>query len=157
MNNAKNSVNFEGYIVTGMGLFALVSSLMISDNPVKMTGWIGFAAQARFLPLLTGLVLVILGVKLILDIRKCRETEIYQYKIEREGLKKLAIVIIIVSAYLFSISIIGFFIPTLVYFLIMLFYLNYKIYKPITIIGTSVIFFVITYYLVPMMLKIQLP
>lgn len=147
----------EGFGVTILGILGIFGSITLPDNPVHMEGWIGFAAQARFFPLVTSIAITILGVRLLILMKKNTDKTIFSPNIKKEELKQLSTVIAIVTVYLIAINMAGFLIPTIVYFIVILFYLNYKSYKLITIIGMSAAFFIVSYYLVPMMLKIQLP
>ncbi len=156
MNSFKKCA--EGYVITLFGIFAVICSINLPSNPVKLTGWINFAAQARFLPLVTGIVITLLGIKLILEIKKSEDgSKLFQYDFTKTEALKVFIVVVIVCAYLFAITKIGFMIPTLVYFFAMLFFLNFKLYSPIKLAAISIVFFAVTYYAMPMMLKITLP
>lgn len=147
----------EGYIVTGFGILTIVGSILLPDNPVKLEGWINFVAQARFLPLVSGTAIALLGISLLAEIKKITNASQFTYDIKKQEACRILCVVGIVLLYVIAIMFMGFLVPTALYFLVILFYLNYKLYSPIKIIGMAVLFFLVTYFGLPLMLNITLP
>ncbi len=154
-NNFKKCI--EGIVITLIGIIAIVCSLGIQDNPVKMSGWVGFVAQARFFPLLTGVLITVLGLRLTFFLNKNTDKSLVEYDINKKEFLNILILICIVCLYLLGVTYIGFAISTLVYLFVIMFYLNYKKYKTYIIIGIIIVFFVVSNYAIPAMLRINMP
>ena len=66
MKDKKISRWVEGPIMIAVGLIALILSLQIRNNPVKVEGVLNLLVQAKMLPIVVSVLIVILGVMLTL-------------------------------------------------------------------------------------------
>ena len=70
MKDKKISRWVEGPIMIAVGLIALILSLQIRNNPVKVEGVLNLLVQAKMLPIVVSVLIVILGVMLTLQLNK---------------------------------------------------------------------------------------
>ena len=156
-----NKVNWikyvEGFLVTLLGILCVVGSIQLPNNPVRIRGWVSFFVQARFIPLITGAILTLLGVLLIFTIHRERDAKTFRYEISAQEIRTLLIVVAIVGAYILGILNFGFLAPTALYLPAILFFLNYQNTHPIKILLIAAVFFIVGYWLTPMLLRINLP
>ena len=121
MQKLKNCL--EGIVILAIGIFFLILALNVSDNPISYgSTWVNTVAQAKFLPIVMALAIVILGVVAIIQgLQGKMKAATYE---KGEGLKAL-IVIAITFAYLFSIYKFGFRWPTVVFSVVSTVYFNW--------------------------------
>jgi len=153
MNNVKIKRSIEGLIMVVLGVICLILSLKIRNNPVKVQGALNILVQAKMLPLVVSVLIIILGVMLIMQLEKGL---LVTPAISKETFVRVLILTVITLAYLLITYKVGFLIPTFVYCLAMLFYLNWKQKNPVLLVVAAVIYSAVTLFLVPWILNLNL-
>ncbi len=154
MDVTKRKIHAEGIVIIGIGIFFTVLALLVPKNPVVLDGWLNVLAQAKTVPLVTGILMVLFGLKFTIEmyIGKTKPTTV--------GINdKLhaAIVLGINLLYLVAIIYFGFKIPTAIYLITLLIYLNRRKSRPLKIAGAILLFYLVSMILMPMMLSLRLP
>ena len=144
----------EGLVITAIGLFFLYLSLKIRNNPVSVENpFLNFFTQAKALPLLCAILLIILGLLLT--------AQMISGKIKTSGLSKetmgrVGILTLLTVAYLIAVSKIGFLYPTILYVGAMLFYLNFGRKKWWQLLLITAAYVAVALYLTPFILNLKL-
>jgi len=156
----------EGIVVTAIGSVILISSILLPENPIRFEGWLGVVVQAGFLPTILCLIIIVFGLKLILSNRTPAVTErAMTEKVDRGGAIRIAVVLGLTTIYVVLLGIINFPLLSLFYFITIISYLKFSengrksnwvpIFLKIFLI--SITFALIVAYLLPYMLRLQLP
>jgi hypothetical protein len=154
MEGLKLKKYLEGLIIIGIGVFFTVLALLVPNNPVVLEGWINTFAQAKMVPLITGIFIIICGLKYTLDLK----TEKIKLTYASIADKKFALIVFcLILVYLISLIFFGFKIPTAVFLIMILFYLNKNKSKPFIITSIIVLFYIVSIFLIPLMLRLRLP
>ena len=143
MKDKKISRWVEGPIMIAVGLIALILSLQIRNNPVKVEGVLNLLVQAKMLPIVVSVLIVILGVMVT-------------PKMDKETWLRVLVLTAMTLVYLIAAYYAGFLITTFLYCFAMLLYLNWKQKNPVFLLVLSAVYTAVTVYLVPMMLHLNL-
>lgn len=151
MTRIKLSQCAEGLIVTTAGIVFTVLSLKIRNNPVTVEGPLNLLIQAKFIPLVLSVLILIQGVMLTVALLKGKE------RTENSGgfTPRALIVVSLTVAYLFLVSLIGFAVPTVVYMAALLFVVN-RDAKPLHLLILTVVYSIIALLVIPGVLNLQL-
>ena len=144
----------EGLIVTVIGLFLLVSSVGIKNNPIKQEGWAGVFSQAKFIPIIASAGITILGFALFLRQIKGTKNSVSMPKAE---LIRMLIVLAMSAAYIIACYFFKFMIPTIVFAIAIFTFLNLKERKPLHIAFFIVLAIVLGLWGMPFMINLKLP
>lgn len=151
MKKAKLSQCAEGLIVTAAGVLFIIFSLKIRNNPISIEGPLNGIVQARFVPLVLSVLILVQGIVLTVALWRGKE------QTETVGgfhLRSL-IVVSLTVAYLLLVSWIGFAVPTVVYMGTLLFVVN-KGRKPLFLLVLTGLYSVIALLVIPSVLNLQL-
>lgn len=150
------STYLESIIVICIGIFIVVFSLLVQDNPVVLEGWANVFTQARFFPLIIGTAVILMGLFLL---RKTKRGQYSQTKVSRDEAKRILLSIAFVAVYILLVVIasIPFAVATCAYLLGTLLYLNFRSIKLLKILLLAAVFTLLGSYLLPMVLHITLP
>jgi len=156
----------EGIVVTAIGSVILISSILLPENPIRFEGWLGVVVQAGFLPTILCLIIIVFGLKLILSNRTPAVTErAMTEKVDRGGAIRIAVVLGLTTIYVVLLGIINFPLLSLFYFIIIISYLKFSekgrksnwVSVFLKIVLISITFALIVAYLLPYMLRLQVP
>jgi len=136
-----------------LGIICLILSLGIRNNPVKVEGFLNVLVQAKMIPTLVSILIIVLGVILTIQLDKGL---LVTPTMPKESWLRVLILMGITLAYLLVTYQVGFLIPTFVYCLVMLLYLNWKQRNPVLMLVTAAIYTGVTVFLVPWMLNLNL-
>jgi len=153
MNNEKKKLCLEGPIMTVLGIVCLILSLKIRKNPVKVEGFLNILVQAKMVPILVSILIIILGIVMTIQLQKGQLTSV---KLPKETWMRVLILTVMTVVYLVVASKVGFLVPTFVYCFLMLLYLNWKQKNPVLLLGIAAIYTAVTVYLVPWILRLNL-
>jgi len=153
MNNEKKKLCLEGPIMTVLGIVCLILSLKIRKNPVKVEGFLNILVQAKMVPILVSILIIILGIVMTIQLQKGQLTSV---KLPKETWMRVLILTVMTVVYLVVASKVGFLVPTFVYCFLMLLYLNWKQKNPVLLLGIAAIYTAATVYLVPWILRLNL-
>jgi len=161
-----NADMLEGIVVTIIGFIILTTSILLPENPIRFEGWLGVVVQAGFIPTILSLLIIIFGFKLILSNRtpaavKRATTE----KADRGAAIRIAAVLGLTTIYVVLLGIINFPLLSLFYFIIIISYLKFSekgrksnwVSVFLKIVLISITFALIVAYLLPYMLRLQVP
>lgn len=144
----------EGLVIILIGLFLLINALRIPANPIKYEGWTNILAQAKFMPTLMACGITILGA--ILFVKQMRgidkSNQLTRAEWIRMGTVLLLMVLYIVGVYKFK-----FMIPTVLFAIAILFFLNWKRKKLWQLAALSVLAIVLGLYVMPYLINLKLP
>ncbi len=144
----------EGLVIILIGLFLLINALRIPANPIKYEGWTNILAQAKFMPTLMACGITILGA--ILFVKQMRgidkSNQLTRAEWIRMGTVLLLMVLYIVGVYKFK-----FMIPTVLFAIAILFFLNWKQKKLWQLAALSVLAIVLGLYVMPYLINLKLP
>ena len=153
MNNERKKLCLEGPIMTVLGIVCLILSLKIRKNPVKVEGFLNVLVQAKMVPILVSILIIILGIVMTIQLQKGQLTSV---KLPKETWMRVLILTVMTVVYLVVASKVGFLVPTFVYCFLMLLYLNWKQKNPVLLLGIAAIYTAATVYLVPWILRLNL-
>ena len=153
MNNEKKKLCLEGPIMTALGIVCLILSLKIRNNTVKVEGFLNVLVQAKMVPILVSILIIIMGIIMTLQIQK---GILKTATLPKETWVRVLILTAMTVVYLVVTSKVGFLVPTFVYCFLMLLYLNWKQKNPVLLLGIAALYTAVTVYLVPWMLKLSL-
>lgn len=153
MNKQRIRRCLEGPIMVILGIICLILSLGIRNNPVKVEGFLNVLVQAKMIPTLVSILIIVLGVILTIQLDKGL---LVTPTMPKESWLRVLILMGITLAYLLVTYQVGFLIPTFVYCLVMLLYLNWKQRNPVLMLVTAAIYTGVTVFLVPWMLNLNL-
>jgi hypothetical protein len=170
----KRKERIEGAIVLALGVVFLILALMIRNNPIKLKGWVNIVAQAKFLPSVIAVVVIVLGVKMLIDafrkpavsadqVSKVKQIEIEgvvdnnpEDKSTSQFEPNAWITVLIIIGYFALLPLVGFRIATALFIPCILLFLNLKNNKLIIIISVSAIFYVATMFVTPLVLGLRI-
>ena len=153
MNNEKKKLFLEGPIMTLLGVVCLILSLKIRNNPVKVPGFLNVLVQAKMVPIMVSVLIILLGIVMTIQLQKGTLTSA---KLPKETWARVLILTVLTVVYLVVASKVGFLVPTFVYCFLMLLYLNWKQKNPVLLLGIAAIYTAVTVYLVPWILRLNL-
>ena len=153
MNNEKKKLFLEGPIMTLLGVVCLILSLKIRNNPVKVPGFLNVLVQAKMVPIMVSVLIILLGIVMTIQLQKGTLTSA---KLPKETWARVLIRTVLTVVYLVVASKVGFLVPTFVYCFLMLLYLNWKQKNPVLLLGIAAIYTAVTVYLVPWILRLNL-
>jgi len=153
MNNEKKKLCLEGPLMTALGIVCLILSLKIRKNPVKVEGFLNILVQAKMVPILVSILIIILGIVMTIQLQKGQLTSV---KLPKETWMRVLILTVMTVVYLVVASKVGFLVPTFVYCFLMLLYLNWKQKNPVLLLGIAAIYTAAAVYLVPWILRLNL-
>lgn len=153
MKSKKIGRYLEGPIMIVLGIICLILSLQIRNNPVKVPGFLNVLVQAKMLPIAVSVLIIILGVILTSQLKKGL---LVTPSMPKESWIRVSILTLITLAYLIAVYFTGFLIPTFVYCLVMLLYLNWKQKNPILLLAVAAVYTAVTVFLVPWILNLNL-
>lgn len=141
----------EGVIITIAGILFTILSLGIRKNPVNIEGFLNYIVQAKFVPCVLSVLILLHGLGLTISQWKGNE------KIIRDGSFTIREwkVVLLTMAYLAIVSYVGFALPTVIYIGILLFMVN-RGRKRKQLLLLTVLYSIITLMLIPGLLNIQL-
>ena len=102
----------EGIVIMLIGLFLLVNSINIPNNPIKQEGMANVLAQAKFVPIVMSAGVLILGAVLFLKQVGGKDKSASLTKAEWT---RMGVVLVLTAAYIFAAYMFKFMIPTIVY------------------------------------------
>lgn len=155
-----NENNIECSVVLMLGLIMIASALSIADNPVTVVGWVDFFAEARFVPLMTAVVVTCLGIGMFfVNKGKQVDTELsFARMFKNPVLKRMMIIILITLGYILLMGRgIPFLVLTFFYLAISTFYITYGEVGLRKILLASLISAFAVAYLLPLVLDMTLP
>jgi hypothetical protein len=156
----------EGMVVTIIGVIILITSILLPENPIKFAGWLGIVVQAGFMPTILSLLIIILGFKLMTDNRiPASDKSAATGEVDRVGAIRMGTIVGFTTLYVVLLGKINFAILSFCYFMTIICYLKFTgnvleshrfstIFKIIII---SCIFVLIVAYILPLMLRLQVP
>lgn len=145
----------EGLVIILVGVFFLVLSLGIKQNPVKLEHQaLNIFVQAKFVPMMSAVFIILLGI--IYSFQLYREKAATKASMPPKMLGRELILTAMTVAYLVIASKVGFLIPTIIYFAGMLFYLNWGKKKWSTLLILTGVYTVATIYVTPWILQLNL-
>lgn len=144
----------EGLIIIAVGLFLLINSLRISSNPIQYEGWTNTLAQAKFVPIIMSLGIMILGAILFAKQMRGKDQSAQLTKAEWF---RMGVVLVMTVAYTFSIVKFKFMVPTIVYSFALIFFLNWKKKKVWFLLLISLLAIVLGLYAMPLLINLKLP
>lgn len=151
MKKARLAQCAEGLIVTAAGALFTIFSIKIRNNPVSIEGPLNWLIQAKFIPLVLSVLILIQGIALTVALWKGKE------RTENPGGLSLRTVIVVslTVVYLLLVSFIGFAAPTVVYMGALLFVVNQG-RKPLLLLALTAVYSVIALLVIPGVLHLQL-
>ena len=145
----------EGLIIIIVGAVFLGLALSIQNNPVKQSiPWVNALTQAKFFPIVCASAIIILGLIMFTSQLKGKRPS---SKLSRQEWTRVGIVTLIVSAYTVAVYFINFTIPTIVYSVVILFYLNWGKKKPWYLLVIAALFVVLALVVLPKTIQLRLP
>lgn len=146
-------LNCQIFIVTL--LLALPLGLLLSFGTMsrQVEGVLNLLVQAKMLPIVVSVLIVILGVMLTLQLNKGL---LVTPKMDKETWLRVLVLTAMTLVYLIAAYYAGFLITTFLYCFAMLLYLNWKQKNPVFLLVLSAVYTAVTVYLVPMMLHLNL-
>ena len=144
----------EGFVVILIGVFLLVNSLMIRDNPIPQEGPAGILSQAKFIPVIMSAGILILGA--VLCVRQVKGLAKTTH-MGREEWIRMTTVVVMTAAYIIAAYIFKFLIPTIIYGFALLFFLNWKMRETWKIVVFAVLVIVLGIFGMPFMINLTLP
>ena len=144
----------EGIVIMLIGLFLLVNSINIQDNPIKQTGMANVLAQAKFVPIVMSTGVLILGAILFIKQINGKDKSTQMTKAEWT---RLGVVLVLTAAYIFAAFKFKFMIPTIVYAFALVFFLNWKARKTWQIVLFALLVIVLGLYGMPFMINLKIP
>ena len=161
-----NADMLEGIVVTIIGFIILTTSILLPENPIRFEGWLGVVVQAGFIPTILSLLIIIFGFKLILSNRiPAIDKPVITEKADRVPAGRIGAIVGFTTIYVVLLGIINFTVLSFFYFIIIISYLKFSengrkynwIPVFLKIIFISVTFVLIVAYLLPYMLRLQVP
>ena len=144
----------EGLIIIIVGAVFLGLALSISNNPVKQSiPWVNTLTQAKFFPTVCAVAIIILGLIMFTSQLKGKRPS---GKLSKQEWTRV-IVTLIVSAYTLAVYFINFTIPTIVYSVVILFFLNWGKKKPWYLLVIAALFVVLSLFVLPKTIQLRLP
>lgn len=141
----------EGLIVTAAGILFTVLSANIRSNPIAVDGPLNVLIQAKFIPLLLSVLILLQGISLTAAL--LRGTEKTQ---EARGFTPRSLTVLLLTvAYLFLVSMAGFALPTVGYLAALLFVVNQG-RKPLQLLILTLVYSAATLLVIPGVLNLQL-
>lgn len=163
--DGNRTIHKEGFVLVAVGTIVILLSIMVPDNPVKINHPWSFIAEARFFPMLIGLVLGFLGIRLAYR----HFDAVDKTPLDKNDVSRLAIIMAATCVYLFLIprvsswfagsDLLGggaFLLTTFLFMAGMLLYLNTSM-RARTNILLALIFMFFGAHVLPLSLKIKLP
>lgn len=156
----------EGIVVTAIGSVILISSILLPENPIRFEGWLGVVVQAGFIPTILSLLIIIFGFKLILSNRiPAIDKPVITEKADRVPVGRITAIVGFTTIYVVLLGIINFPLLSLFYFIIIISYLKFSengrksnwVSVFLKIVLISIFFALIVAYLLPYMLRLQVP
>lgn len=144
----------EGLIIILIGLFLLVSSLRISNNPIQYSGWTNTLAQAKFIPIVMSSGIVILGAILFIKQVSGKDKTVQLTKAEWI---RMGIVLALTTVYIICVVKFKFAIPTAIYAFALIFFLNLKKKKVWFLLLISALAIVLGLFVMPLLINLKLP
>lgn len=152
-NNKKSFV--PGLVVIALGLFLLYLSISISNNPVQLENRIiNFITEARFLPLMISITILILGV--IFTIKLAKGTITCASGMTKDVAVREGILTLMTVVYLVLVTKFNFLIPTTAYLVGLLFYLNWGKKKWWVLLIIAAIYIVVALIITPYILQLKI-
>ena len=154
MNNSKSWKNtLEGLVLIALSVICLVLSIQIRTNPVSLEGLLNILTQARTVPVLVSVIMGIMGVLYTLELAKGTAK---MKSLTKEEWLRILVLTIMTVVYLLVTYFTGFVIPTLLYGVVMLFFLNWKQRNPAVMVGVAVIYTAVAVFGIPLILNLTL-
>lgn len=144
----------EGIVIILIGLFLLVNSISIPNNPIPQTGMASVLAQAKFVPIVMSVGVLLLGIILFLKQMSGKDKSA---QLTKEEWIRMGIVVVLTVAYIISAYLFKFMIPTIVYAFAIVFFLNWKARKTWQILVFSLLVIVLGLYGMPLLINLKLP
>ena len=139
----------EGIVIMLIGLFLLVNSINIPNNPIKQEGMANVLAQAKFVPIVMSAGVLILGAVLFLKQVGGKDKSASLTKAEWT---RMGVVLVLTAAYMFK-----FMIPTIVYAFALVFFLNWKARKSWQIVFFAILVIALGLYGMPLLINLKIP
>lgn len=144
----------EGIVIMLIGLFLLVNSINIPNNPIKQTGMANVLAQAKFIPIVMSAGVLILGAILFLKQVGGKDNSTHMEKAEWI---RMGVVLVLTAAYIFAAFKFKFMIPTIVYAFALVFFLNWKARKVWQIVLFAILVIALGLYGMPFLINLKIP
>ena len=151
MVKAKLRQCMEGLIITAAGVVFTVLSANIRNNPVSVEGALNIIVQAKFIPLLISLLIVLQGIGLTISQWKGKERTTSDGGFTARGLT----VVLLTVAYLIIVFYVGFTIPTVIYIGALLFIANDG-RNPLQLLLLTALYSVIALAVIPSVLNLPM-
>ena len=167
MSNLKIKAQYvEGGLVSLVGLFILINSLQIRNNPIRLLDGVStlivFVTEARFLPLILSIMIILMGIKLATE-----KSEKDSYWDVRETLAlmkrqwRIVVTFVITFAYVYLIGRVHFYLASFLFMAALIFFLRHKEIKSVkqffAVLIITIVATIVTGVLVPMGLNLYLP
>lgn len=150
----KKKLPIEGIIIIAIGVFFTFLAIRVPSNPVRLEGWLNVLAQAKAVPLLSGILMIAFGIVLTTQMSSGRVSSTFiKIKDKKGAIISLASTLI----YLVSIIYFGFKITTALYLAFILIYLNKNKSKMPVIIASIISLYLVSIVLIPKILSLRLP
>ena len=144
----------EGIVIMLTGLFLLVNSINIPNNPIKQEGMANVLAQAKFVPIVMSAGVLILGAVLFLKQVGGKDKSASLTKAEWT---RMGVVLVLTAAYIFAAYMFKFMIPTIVYAFALVFFLNWKARKSWQIVFFAILVIALGLYGMPLLINLKIP
>lgn len=144
----------EGIVIILIGIFLLVNSIQIPNNPIPQTGVASVLAQAKFVPIVMSVGVLLLGIILFLKQMNGKDSSA---RLTKEEWIRMGVVVVLTIAYIIACYYFKFMIPTIVYAFAIVFFLNWKARKTWQIIVFSLLVIVLGLYGMPLLINLKLP
>ena len=145
----------EGLVIIIVGAVFLGLALSIKNNPVKQSiPWVNAMTQAKFFPTICAVAIIILGLIMFISQLKGKRPS---GTLSKQQWIRVTVVTLIVSAYTAAVYFINFTIPTIVYSVVILFFLNWKKKKAWYLLVIAALFVVLSLYVLPKTIQLRLP
>lgn len=145
----------EGLVIIAIGLFLLINSVRISNNPIEYNGWTNVLAQAKFMPIVMSSGVTVLG--FILFIKQYVGKDHCNGKLSKEEWIHLLVCVVLISAYSVCTYLFNFFYPTILFAFSIFAYLNWKTRKKWVIVLIALLAIVLGLYGMPLLINLRLP
>ena len=131
----------EGIVIMLIGLFLLVNSINIPNNPIKQEGMANVLAQAKFVPIVMSAGVLILGAVLFLKQVGGKDKSASLTKAEWT---RMGVVLVLTAAYIFAAYMFKFF-------------LNWKARKSWQIVFFAILVIALGLYGMPLLINLKIP
>lgn len=144
----------EGLVIILLGVFLLVNTLKIKANPIPSKGWAGVLSEAKTIPLVMSIGVLVLGCVLFIKLISGKTTTV---RLTKDEWIRAGVVLLLTVAYGVAVYKFKFLIPTAIYAVAIFLFLNWGHRKPVQIAFFAALAFVLGVYGMPLLINLRLP